>query len=75
MSLFKKKKAAPVAQAAPVLAPVAAPAPVTPDDNQIREAVRMDELKQRRKQQGSKTLLSGATGKPATTSQTLLGKW
>lgn len=76
MSLFKsKKKAAAPAVAEPVLAPVAAPAPVTPDDTEIREAVRMDELKQRRKREGSKTLLSGSTSKPATTSQTLLGKW
>jgi hypothetical protein len=75
MSMFKKKKAtAAPATAEPVLTPVAAPAVPTPDDAAIRQSVRMEEIKSRRAREKSKTLLSGSTKKPGTTSQTLLGK-
>lgn len=76
MSMFKKKKgtAAP-ATPEPALTPVAAPAVPTPGDAAIRESVRMEEIKSRRAREKSKTLLSGSTKKPMTTSQTLLGKY
>lgn len=76
MSMFKKKKTTAVAATPePVLTPVAAPAVPTPGDSAIRESVRMEEIKSRRAREKSKTLLSGSTKKPATTSQTLLGKY
>lgn len=75
MSLFKSKKNKAVATPEPVLTPApVAPVP-TDQDASIREAVRMDEIRARRRQGRSKTLLGGASSTPSTTSQTLLGKW